>query len=392
MKQQPIAGPIAPKGPLILAPDVIKDIVENRTIKDASRVLAAKHGISSERVRKIWYEYYGGTTLAHAKNGLVKKLPTVGVARDATSKRRVRGVTGTFAVREPKIATAAEKKKDIASRANPVRKLAREEPEVDLELTDTGLATMDDTEAEILAGEVDAGNNSDMLLAAINALVLTNRNLTDVTKRHLRAAYNRGVVARGKERRAKYSDNDNSCASASETETEAESDREESYDTDDASSYSDAEGGEGPRGGAVFGQTSVPYQVPRPGVREYRDSNMVGREGNGSLQRADVGGGQLGARPAGSEARARPVYRTVADDGAASGAVQADSLQAPGHEQALPAAKYSAGRQAEVYTHNARDGPQQHTGAAEGDGTHWPCRARPGSTLSRPSWLGERPI
>ena len=62
---------------VMLGESEIADIVTNRQMKNALTLLSKKYGVSTERIRGIWKEYFGGTTLADAAKGPIKPLGSI---------------------------------------------------------------------------------------------------------------------------------------------------------------------------------------------------------------------------------------------------------------------------------------------------------------------------
>jgi len=151
------------KGPERLAPDVIKEIVESRPLQNARAIMAKKHGISELRVGKIWTEFYGGGKLSDYKSGLKKELPTEPIEGNI---RKVRTSRATYSVKEPKF-SKADIKNDQQNRAKPTRVQKSEE----LEVFNDDIDDITDEQAEIIAGQVGAGNNNPELLELFERLI-----------------------------------------------------------------------------------------------------------------------------------------------------------------------------------------------------------------------------
>lgn len=374
------------KGPVALSPEVIRDICEQRTIKDAQNVLAAKHGISSNRVRKIWANYYGGTTLADAKGGLKKPLPTKPVPQKDINMRHLKTERAQYQVKSPKTMAAAARQ-DVGAKAAPVRKVA--EPPQDLELTQEALEAMDDEDAEVLAGQVEAGNNSDLVREAINALLLTNKNLSSITKKHLRLAYNHGQKNSG----GKY---------RSETDDETST-----YETDDDPSNS-----------CAIDESSVD-EMPDPPARprrvndRYADDDKevyIEERGISSASNYIDGNNDIRHQPANRRhgqldghakelavdttrynTRAQPVFTHGRPAGATTRPVQEHNLQASRPEPQISATQHYQGQNSLQQNYSRYD-DKFNPGAQQGNGIHSAGRTGPGQTISGIPWLRPRPI
>lgn len=406
------------KGPDVLAPDVIKDIVERRNIPDACNKLAAHHGVSIQRIRVIWATYYGGTTLADYKTGLKKPLPTAAIPQKDITMRKLNTERAHYAAREPKTIAAAAKA-DIGARAHAVKKIpVKPQPNSDqyrdLELDPEALAQMDDEEAEIIAGEVASGNNSSLLREALNALVLTNKNLSSITKQHLRAAYNEGRNKKSnsgtkKSGALRYNDEtsnesetddaSNSCAGADDVSEETDSELDA---TDDEGQLRCLDGTSGPglegcfeSGGTLppeyYDNRQPPQQCINRGI-ENRDDYIRRGAANQRGGRASIIHSQLGNQGAtGPAARARPVFTNGGSAGPESGPLQADYLQAGGYEQEIPPAQHYKGQE-RVQSHYARYDDQQLPLPSQGNGVSRPGGNRPGQGVAGISWLRPRPV
>ncbi len=170
------------KGPTHLSPAQIKDIVESRPNPHARDEMSKKHGISVNRVGNIWKDYYGGTTLKDYKSGLKKELPTDIVKTADITTRRFKSERGQYSAKDPKVIDHANAKaqaiRRVAAMPSSQKKVnAQTAGAHDLDLDNTD--DMGDNEAQILAGEVSAGNNSSELLAAIQMMLEHNQNISD---------------------------------------------------------------------------------------------------------------------------------------------------------------------------------------------------------------------
>ena len=155
------------KGPERLPPEAVKDIVESRAISGARKELAKKYGISETRVNRLWLEYYGGGKLSDYKSGLKKPLPTEPVNTADITVRRIKTARGEYTAREPKI-EKINAKTDAKLRAAPVRAL---KPIRELNVNESDIDAISDVDAEIIAGEIGAGNNNPELMDLFGRLL-----------------------------------------------------------------------------------------------------------------------------------------------------------------------------------------------------------------------------
>lgn len=160
------------KGPLKLSIETIKDIVNSRSMHNARSKLAEKHGISENRVNRIWTEYYGGNTLKDYKTGLKKPLPD-DLKEEKTPRQVIIG-NKKLTAKEPVV------KAQVARTLSPkVRKQT-------LDIDDLDNAT--DQEADIIAGAVHAGNDNSELIEAMRYLIESNKSLSDSARENLKTA------------------------------------------------------------------------------------------------------------------------------------------------------------------------------------------------------------
>ena len=159
----------------------IADIVNSRTAKGALTALAKKYGVGGGRIRSIWKEYYGGTTLADAsKNGIIKPLGGTfrAQAPQATTASTVRKA-GKFSVMAAPIVAASS----APPRAKPIKEVRpaprakrNSEPVEDLDDYDE----IDEIDEEMardreeyrrVTGSMNAGNSSTELGDAAKQLL-----------------------------------------------------------------------------------------------------------------------------------------------------------------------------------------------------------------------------
>jgi len=155
------------KGPERLSPEMVKDIVESRGTPNARKELAKKHGISETRVGRLWTEYYGGGKLSDFKSGIKKPLPSEPINNADITLRRIKTERGEYKAREPKI-EKIDPKVDAKKRAAPSKIY---KPSKDLVLNESAIDDMSDRDAELIAGEIGAGNNNPQLNEIFNKLI-----------------------------------------------------------------------------------------------------------------------------------------------------------------------------------------------------------------------------
>lgn len=417
------------RGPAVLSPEVIKDICDNRNIKGAQAAMAAKHNISTHRVSRVWATYFGGTKLADAKTGLKKQLPKAPVAQSDITMRKLKTERAQYQVREPKTLIAAAKL-DIGARAKAVKKVAGKKLEEDLELDKESLANMDDEQAEILAGEVEAGNNSDALLNALNEIVLTNKKIHKDNIKHLRAIYINNVKKNNSNRYNKNvettsesetdDDPSNSCA-IDESENDepnnvydepSEDGRlDERYNDDDRKVFT--AGNEGGRVYTAGGDESYYRPCEGEGEQVYRPYSLRctinnaqnrhsyydDRDNNIRRQSSARHVGQLDENRKTMEsieltkyrAGAQPVFTNGRTAGPAPRTVQGNNIQTSRPEPSIPSAQYNEGKNGVQQNHSRYD-DKFSPPAATSDAIHSTGGARSGQIVAGISWLKPRPI
>jgi len=179
------------KGPSVLPLDVLHDIVGNRGQTGARDKLAKKHGISTTRVVKIWNEYYGGGKISDYQSGLKKPLPTKEMY-EKDNAREVATPRGKYKTAEPIL------KKDTRATPRIVKKTMKRSADSELDLSNLTVGELPakalNAQANLLAGQVNAGNNNADLLAAIHELLQSQRDmLTRGTVSNLVEAQNTAI-------------------------------------------------------------------------------------------------------------------------------------------------------------------------------------------------------
>lgn len=378
------------KGPPILGPEVIADILESRPKYNALRAMSEKYGISKERIGRIWTEYYGGGKISDYKTGLKKPLPTEGIKTADITLRRIKTDRAEYVVKPPKL-TKMDKLQDMKKRATPISKLKavrEEESEEDLELDDEGIEAMEDREASIVAGAVASGNNSQQMLEVMDRLIATNAHLSA------------GVLKTLKDVRRK--------AKAKYISSESESDYDNiNESTDDSTAayrpakatpakckkppeddeglwdhgYRD-EGSEGP-------EEFEPY--PRSRSTTNDDAGLRLRPSGISRVHGDDSRPQvIRQRTAGPSSRAKPIFAGVRER-AEYGEEQGDHGPDFGYESALPPAQHNR-RKVQFQQDNAHDGPQRNAQPGQGGRLPGPSRDGPCQTVQGVPWLARRAV
>lgn len=358
------------KGPATLEPAVIEDILLSRTAKAARVTLAKKYGISESRVGKIWQEYYGGQTLADYKSGLKKPLPKEAIKTAECNARHFKSERAKYTAKEPKIIV-----EPLETKANPRRRPAvmKKKPQ-DLDLDDTDAMT--DNEAEILAGEVNAGNNSQELLAAIERLIAHNENISDRAISSLESA----LKHVSKARRNDYSSTDYS---------------DDNIDTDDSTiAYKQAPPPRqravryNPRDATVDEEVLESSEDGPELVNQRQPAASSYSKPPQSVARPHQVGEELRQRPAGPRARAEPIYRAERrrpDDHEEQGY----SCEIAGYEQEVPPAEHYQGQRRVQQSYGSYN-PQLNQESHQSHGLHSGSRVGPSDTVPGVPWLKKR--
>ncbi len=370
------------KGPEVLTPAQIKDIVESRPNHNSRKLMADKYGISVLRVTNIWKQYYGGATLKDYGTGIKRALPNGDVRTADLTLRKFRSERGTYLAKEPKIVD------NTTAKAAPIRKLAPKKilgslPEdgegVDLDLHNT--AQMGDNEAQILAGEMRAGNDNEELLTAVYDLLEHNQNISDRAISALESALKTAIKKGNKNSRARYSEEESNY---SDSNIETDND-------DSTATYKNASSTNKSRRG-VEG-----HRDDNDEHREtYRESPTRVRSTVGVPENSGtrlVGDPQLGQdirkTSPGSRTRAQPVYRTV-HNGNTRGQEQGNPNSASRSESKISGAEHNPG-QGYIQPHNPHNSAQQYPQPSASFGLYSDSRNRPSENIQGISWLKRRP-
>lgn len=372
---------LAIKGPVTLSPEVIKDICDNRTIKNAQVVLANKHGISTKRVANVWTTYFGGRTLADAKDGLKKPLPTKPIPQADITLRKLKTERAQFQVKEPKTMTAAAKM-DAGARAKAVKKVAAVEK--DLGLTKESVAEMNDEDAERIIGEIEAGNNSEIMMEVLNNLILLNKKISNQMKKLGRDTYVKNIKKNGASR---Y--NANNIESNSESETDDDPSNScavsESETDDDADNvYEDAPRRDDERyfegGGQLY-----------PANYDGRHSDIRGQSVARGVGQFNRGCEVAGQGPAGVRAGTQPVFTDGRTARAPARPIQDNHLQTSRYESAIPSAQYNKSQDG-IQPNYSRYDDKLSTPAGSGNAIHSAGGQRPCQSVAGIPWLKPRPV
>lgn len=162
-----------------LPPDVINDIIDNRFIPNARVALAKKHGISHQRVYRIWHEAYGGGTIECAKNCKDIKRPKAPEPLPDNELLEHQTPRGKYKAPKPKVQPDARANPRVVKKPIKYGKTGGDPSELDLDNIKLGdlPAKALNQQANLLAGQVQAGNNNAELLEAIHALLKSQRDL-----------------------------------------------------------------------------------------------------------------------------------------------------------------------------------------------------------------------
>lgn len=378
-------------------------------------MLSAKYGVSTNRIADIWKEYYGGTTLPEARKGLKKELPiTTGTS---TTKKYVTPFA-TYSVKPSKAVPLNNPLKSTRaslagmSIVNTPLKPTPEDKELDI----TSPESMTDREAQILVGQVEAGNDSPDVMQTIAQLIDLNTQLADkshqLSERTLIALENAHELMCRRERRRRG----RSTTRGSSTDTDGtdyEGDNIDDTEDDSTAAYrktAPTRPKEARRAKAKATRTPDAYITEES---EDDNSSVGGRDNGQPLQRSVMeqrgansegsyfsgiqphnpssiwqpGNGSM-AQPLGQHSQARtgrpvdygagacPISRTSRDTGPTQRQVQGYSYESLRSEQTLPAAQHypCTGRLQQGHEDN---GHQQRTQPQQGLGVHLQGRGVP---------------
>lgn len=374
------------KGPAILSPTEIKDIVESRAEKGARKDLAKKYGISEKRVLTIWKEYYGGGTLKDYASGLKKELPNSDVKTKDINMRRIKTERAQYSAKEPKV-------KDLDkpdTRASSIRKIP---VKIDRELQ-LDPKTMDDHDAEVVAGQIQAGNDSSELIAVMTELINSNKQLSESAIKSLKLA--RETV---KKRNKNTSDN---IYSQSENDTDDSTTiykpkkKQTKFVSPDISEYTEESEYETE---SEEGDRFIQYANDISGARR-KDARIDDSRCNAAIsipiQRVpdmdrhmefDQG---LRLRPTGHTGRAKPIYKTGgerAEYDEESGYNFEDSR----YEQEIPSVKHNSRKNA-VQSNNSHFNNKFNKEPRESQRISGKGRVGPIENMEKIPWFKPRPI
>jgi hypothetical protein len=373
------------KGPKTLSPKVIEDIVNSRNMLNARNTLAEKYGISVKRVANIWNEFYGGGTLKDYKSGLKKPLPTEHI-KTADLTRKYRSERGVYTAREPKVID------EPSSKAKTVRRLAPMKRAKDLDLDN--IVEMGDNEAQIMAGEVGAGNNNPELLSAIVGMIEHNQNISGKAVEALERA-----LEMSRHKKGKYESIETDYESTDIDETDdstAYAKRPPSSAKKHAAIYESPKGQNSRRrltrvdedniqesysNGEEYSDGGLQYSPPIH-LSERSGQRVLGvSEGNKSIRKTSSGIG----------ARAEPIYRSESEwDSSSAIAQQGDNYQATRHESQISSAKHNS-REENLQQNTACNDIRQYSKPITSGGLYSPSGDRSCQAIQGVSWLQRRP-
>lgn len=173
------------KKPVELSPTDIKDIVDSRPMKDALGLMSRKYGIGTGRVRSIWAKAYGGADLksyaAWAKNKTATPADTPAVTQETQVSQQVTPIKQQDGPRTAEVGGTvlkAKAPKVVTGRSKPsvVRKQKVEQIDMDV-------------------AQIEAGNNSGDLIAAVKSAAGMARGSQKLTKAALRQAETANMLA-----------------------------------------------------------------------------------------------------------------------------------------------------------------------------------------------------
>ena len=387
------------KGPAHLTPVEIKDILESRPKKFARKMMADKYGISEKRVVNLWKSYYGGNgTMQDYSTGLKKEIPNTNVQTSDINLRKIKTERGTYSAKEPK----AKELDKPSTRAAPVRKMPASHVRPKSTDLNLDIDTMTDDDAQIIAGEISAGNNNSELIDVMTQLIKSNKKLSKTALTSLKmaqASYTRSRHGAGRNSTSFYSesdigetDNDDSTVYTSETKHSGsgprpltkqkyvarDSTRSESSESNSDSEFEDRRNTAGRRDRDNIGKCRV-------------DDHGSGSADSVRLQRLpdmdrymelDKG---LRVRAPGSSGRARPIYKTERERPELS-PESTDYLEDSGHEQEVHPAKYNP-RKGPVQQDNPRVGDQLSSKPRQSYDLPWAGGNRPSKDLAEISGI-----
>lgn len=169
-----------PKVTTPLPADVINDIIDNRFITNAREVLSKKHGISHQRVYRIWHNAYGGGTIECAKNCKDIKRPKMPEPLPENELIEHQTPRGKYKAPKPKVQPDARANPRVVKKPIKYGNAGSADPsELDLDNIKVGdlPAKVLNQQANIIAGQVQAGNNNADLLEAIKELLRSQQDM-----------------------------------------------------------------------------------------------------------------------------------------------------------------------------------------------------------------------
>lgn len=316
------------KGPERLAPEVVKDIIESRRQPNARKLLSEKYGISQSRVGRLWVEYYGGGKISDYNTGLKKPLPTTPINNADITVRNVKTARAQYMAKEPEV-EKIDPKKDAKLRAKPVRvsKINKE-----LKIDDEAIEDITDQQAEIIAGQIGAGNDNPQLLAVFERLLESRDRDTEYLYKLAKKGIKKGSID------TSYS-----------TETDYESSNIEDITDDDSTAlYKQASGsprqtrkGGSGNSGYDYGDSQAGVQDSPYSARSYgappsmvlRDSSSQPNQFNAGIYSFD---GVRFAPTRAGDTGVRGQY-----EAGARAPQQANTYQNPGYQPPVSAAQYN---------------------------------------------------
>lgn len=407
IEKKQAGGKIQKKGPAILPCAVVNDILSNRFITGARVVMSKKHGISEARVNSLYKEYFGGATIAHAKTGLKKPIPADGAGLPG-EKREAKTPRGKYVAAEPKTREDSRAKPRVIKK--PIQTSANT-AELDLDKLGDLPASALNQQANIIAGQIHAGNNNEDLIAAIHELIKNNELLSRATYSNLLAAQSEISATADKKAEKDLMLSDNIAESEEQIKPTDDSTKfetptaESDYPTDideasESASDDDTTGGrshsrhteERPqllsRG---ISRSNIGFPA-RPGVPS------IVRQPAGRLQRVQPDmelNSRDRVRPTGNRPRAQPVSKISQRPEESEGSEEsANSGEDSEYEQEVHKSKHRSANKGRIQPHNTRNNDQHSARAGQGGRVPGPSRNGSRANLQVPTGplLLKRPL
>lgn len=346
------------KGPERLPPEAVKDIIESRAIPGARKALAQKHGISETRIGRLWVEYYGGGKLSDYKSGIKKPLPEAPINNADITMRRIKTARGEYMAKDPKF-EKIDPKADARKKIRPARVLR---PIKELNVNEGDADNISDMDAEIIAGEIGAGNNNPELLDLFDRLLESKDRDTEYLYRLAKRGMKKSFID-------------------TESDYDPTSIEEPTDDDDSTATYSNKKNDRE----RAHGLAEVPSGTSGRGSTAgmvLRNSNIQSVERLHSEPREDT------LRSTGDRARAQPVLAGY-PEAPSRGPQQVPTSQYPRYEPQVYHPEHNP-RQERVQQDNARNNNQCSPPSEQGQRVPWDGGAGASQTVPGVPWLRKR--